>query len=216
MELLEKIRKPLIVVAAVPAVIALIAAPVAMNRSAIFIFLSLFILLGAVIVAFYHRGEAKRTVFTFLLVAFLGWFVEMLGVKTGAIFGVYTYGETLGIKALGVPFVVGIHWAVLIYLAYAATSMLPANNRRMAAAAGLIVIYDIFLEPAASRLGMWHFERNDVPFQNYVSWFLLSYLLLNLVRRSKLEYTNSMATPIFAMQLIFLLLLDIILLTFKI
>lgn len=215
MVVLDKIRKPLLVAIATLVVLGLLAVPVAMDKSDVSLFVGLFTFLGAIIVALYHRGEYKRTVYTFLLVAFLGWFVEMLGVKTGAIFGVYTYGETLGIKVLGVPLVVGIHWAVLIYMAYAATSMLPANNRRMAAAAGLIVIYDIFLEPAASHLGMWHFERNDVPFQNYVSWFLLSYLLLNLVRKTKLEYSNTMAAPILVMQLVFLLLLDILLLTIQ-
>lgn len=163
----------------------------------------------------YHRGDIKRAIFLFAIVAIIAWFVVLVGVKTGAIFGVFSYGSAIGMKVLGVPLLVGFGWAILIYMSFEATRMLTANNRRMAAAAGLMVAYDILLEPVAKHLKLWQFERNEVPFQNYVVWFLLAYVLLNLVRKSKIGYSNPVVIPLLTVQLAFLLLLDIILLAYK-
>ncbi|MBK6998097.1 MAG: carotenoid biosynthesis protein [Lewinellaceae bacterium] len=42
--------------------------------------------------------------------------VEIVGVKTGLLFGAYQYGENLGPKFFGVPPLIGINWVVLTFL----------------------------------------------------------------------------------------------------
>ena len=46
----------------------------------------------------------------------IGFFIEVIGVKTGLLFGVYHYGDSLGLKWLNVPLVMGINWILLSLL----------------------------------------------------------------------------------------------------
>ena len=48
--------------------------------------------------------------------AIAGWFLEVQGVRTGQIFGVYSYGKTLGFKLINVPITIGLNWLVLVLL----------------------------------------------------------------------------------------------------
>ena len=41
---------------------------------------------------------------------FTGMITEILGVQFGWIFGDYQYGSQLGVKVLGVPFLIGVNW----------------------------------------------------------------------------------------------------------
>lgn len=43
--------------------------------------------------------------------------VEVIGVATGRVFGVYRYGAVLGWKLAGVPFVIGFNWALTVLAA---------------------------------------------------------------------------------------------------
>jgi putative membrane protein len=211
----EKYKKPLLFVMGAAFTVGLVGIPMTLDTPEYFKVSSLFLLASAVLLLLFHQGERKRLAITMVLVAFLGWLVEVIGVKTGAVFGSYGYGLSLGPKVLDVPVLIGLNWAMLIYMTFLATAMLPLTNRRLTASAGLMVLYDIMLEPAASKLGMWQFANNDVPFQNYVVWFLLSMLFLQLVRYSKASYYNPIAVPLFWMQLIFFMLLNIIFFAIK-
>lgn len=63
-----------------------------------------------------------------------GIFLEYAGVTTGKIFGSYHYGRTLGTGWQGVPYLIGLNWAALIFspLAYwqdaSATLMAPRSS----------------------------------------------------------------------------------------
>jgi uncharacterized membrane protein len=73
----------------------------------------------------------------------------------------------------------------------------------------LMVLYDLFLEPAAMRLDMWSWEGGRIPFSNYAAWFLLSVLFHTLVRITGEEKINSRALPLFAVQIGFFAVMDI-------
>ncbi|MEO8172143.1 MAG: carotenoid biosynthesis protein, partial [Sediminibacterium sp.] len=54
--------------------------------------------------------------FVFLLLVFLtGFGAEMIGVNTGRLFGNYYYGEVLGPKRNGVPWLIGLNWFIVIF-----------------------------------------------------------------------------------------------------
>ena len=47
----------------------------------------------------------KKFLIAFFSIAFLGFIIEVIGVKTGLIFGKYSYGNGLGFKLLDVPII---------------------------------------------------------------------------------------------------------------
>jgi putative membrane protein len=73
----------------------------------------------------------------------------------------------------------------------------------------LMVLYDLFLEPAATRLDMWSWEGGIIPLRNYAGWFLFSALFHALVRITGEERINSRALPLFAVQMVFFAVIDL-------
>jgi putative membrane protein len=45
----------------------------------------------------------------------IGFFSETVGVKTGLIFGEYSYGKALGFQWMQVPLLIGLNWFIIIY-----------------------------------------------------------------------------------------------------
>ena len=122
--------------------------------------------------------SSSKAKFTFVIAFVLGMGVEILGVATGEVFGVYYYGDNMGLKLLGVPYIIGLYWAVLV----SATSMIVRNifnSIFLTAVSGAMamVILDIFMEVMAGRLDFWHFEKDIVPMQNYIVWFIVAFIL---------------------------------------
>jgi len=62
-------------------------------------------------------SSCKRTDFYISLIAvsIIGFLIEVIGVKTGYIFGRYYYGQSLGYHLLSVPLLIGLNWGVLLY-----------------------------------------------------------------------------------------------------
>jgi putative membrane protein len=160
----------------------------------------------------FHENPDKRLYFSWLIIFLLGYFVEVIGVNTGLIFGEYNYGESLGIKWLETPVVMGVNWLLLIY----SSSVLVARfttNRWLAALAGscLMVLFDLALEPVAIRLDMWNWHLSPIPVQNYVAWFVISFLFFLLQGLFVKKIENKIAVTMFIVQLLFFLVINIIL-----
>ncbi len=116
--------------------------------------------------------------------------LEAAGVATGAIFGPYGYGSSLGPKILDVPLVIGFNW-MLVVLGGVNLAGIIGIGRGVAgrtdedgpcpicvalAAGAACVILDLSLEPVAKRLDYWIFYTPAVPLQNYIAWFLIAAL----------------------------------------
>jgi putative membrane protein len=113
-----------------------------------------------------------------LLVPFaFGMVAEWLGVNYGLIFGDYSYGNNLGPKIWGVPWMIGINWAILVFLS-ASIAQRFTKNLWIGAAIGaaLMVTLDFIIEIVAPYFDFWEFECNIVPLQNYIGWFVVSFL----------------------------------------
>ena len=54
----------------------------------------------------------SKNVFYLLIVFIWGMLAEIIGVNTGLIFGSYNYGDSLGIKVMDVPILIGINWII--------------------------------------------------------------------------------------------------------
>lgn len=137
-----------------------------------------------------------------ILVAALGFFVEVLGVKTEFIFGSYFYGNSLGYKLFSVPLLIGINWSILLYCT-AQLSKFKNSFVNALFGAFLMVILDFFIEQNAAKFDFWYWKNSIIPFQNYVAWFLISFLLNLLVQKYLAQKPNFTAKVFYFVQLIF-------------
>lgn len=112
---------------------------------------------------------------------------EAVGVATGAVFGAYVYGPTLGWKVLGVPLIIAFNWVLVVNGAVCiADWILPPRagaGRRIALpllAGAIAAAFDWVMEPVAIRLDYWTWAGGSIPLQNYAAWFGLAALLAAL------------------------------------
>jgi putative membrane protein len=118
----------------------------------------------------------------------LTFFIEVLGVETGLVFGDYNYGSTLGPEVFDVPVVIGFNWVLVVVGAVILSNWFFKNIYIASFAAGLIsMVFDIFLEPVAIELDYWTWTGGDIPIQNYIAWFIIaaifSFAFLKIVGR---------------------------------
>ncbi|MBD3187047.1 carotenoid biosynthesis protein [Candidatus Bathyarchaeota archaeon] len=103
--------------------------------------------------------------------------IEALGVATGAIFGPYAYGSTLGFQVLEVPLVIGFNW-MLIILGITLEIKRKIHNPIHAAliTAILVTFLDAIIEPVAMHHDYWNWLVPGIPVQNFIAWFIISFL----------------------------------------
>ena len=145
-----------------------------------------------------------------LAIYFSGFFVEALGVNTGWIFGEYKYLSVMGLKVFETPLLIGINWVILIFGVADITNRFQVHPLfRILLGAGLMLIFDVALEPNAIRMEMWQWKGGNIPTQNYLAWYAISALML--IPASKiLKRPNPVASSIFLLQLAFFLVLNLI------
>jgi putative membrane protein len=150
--------------------------------------------------------EKNQKLYGLFAAAFIiGIGTEMIGVKTGFLFGQYEYGNALGFKINGVPLLIGINWFIIVYASGMLARQLrqlftppcgatgrPAFSRWLGTSmvidgAVIATLFDVIMEPAAVRLGFWSWQNGDIPLMNYLSWFMVSVVILYLMRSVSLR-----------------------------
>ena len=171
----------------------------------VFRFLTPFNLVASLVILLLFHNEWNRNFLIFsLLTFFSGYFIEVVGVKTGIIFGNYQYETTLGFKILGVPPVIGINWLLLVYCvgsSFCHTSR-PLYSKVIYGAL-LLTMFDFLVEPIAIRLRMWSWTDGLPPLQNYIGWFIVSALLLTLFHALNFRKDNKIALWLLILQICF-------------
>ncbi len=172
------------------------------------------------------QKEKNIYFFIFLLITIVvGFVVEYTGTNTALIFGHYTYGNILGLKIFGLPLIIAVNWFIVIYCAGVTTQLYEnkmlkrINEKGMSINAGvqtisfvidaslLAVLFDWMIEPVADKLGYWKWEGGDIPFYNYVCWFIISALLFALFQQLPFTKRNIFAVHLLIIQLLFFLVL---------
>jgi bisanhydrobacterioruberin hydratase len=179
----------------------------------------------------WSQPEKKFSFYIFVLISFLGGMIsEMIGVQTGLLFGLYTYGPIMGFQFANVPLIIGLNWFVVLYSALATvhffmdnlflkagllkavSSCSPINIKRIFVGALLAVFFDWVMEPVAMKLGFWTWAGDgQIPLLNYLSWFLIATIFLSIFRVLKIKPDNIFAVHLFLIQIMFFLLLRIFL-----
>lgn len=146
----------------------------------------------------------RNIVLSFVTIFLIGFFVEVVGVKTGLLFGTYKYGAPLGWKLWEVPLTIGINWFLLALSSYAICKSVVKNNLLVILFASLIMtLVDVLIEPVAIALDFWSWELVKPPLQNYAMWFMVSAVIHTLLCFIKPNVKTAPAYLILASQIVF-------------
>ena len=165
---------------------------------------------GLVLWCCYERNRDSRLWYWLLAAYWFTFFTEAAGVATGAIFGRYTYGPTMWVQWLGVPFMIALNWCVLTLAANDLVDrLLPGMPAAVGAAVAGIVLafYDVAIEPVAIRLDYWNWAAGSIPVQNYVAWAVVGALISLPLRLLDIRFRTPVLPVYFFAQLVFFLLL---------
>jgi putative membrane protein len=169
----------------------------------------LIILLNFLIVIIFQKNKFNKKFLLFFILFYLFFFfIEVLGVKTGKIFGSYFYGKSLGFKIFETPVLIGLNWIFLIYLTFAFSELFKISDKfKIILGSLLMLFYDFILEKVAPLMGLWFWEGNSVPFLNYFSWFIFALISHFILRFFKFEIKNVFAVFIYFLHIIFYLII---------
>ncbi len=169
------------------------------------------LMLCLILLLWNHKDFGKPFLLFSLLTFLSGFFIEVAGVKTKMIFGDYAYGDTLGIKLLDVPLIIGVNWLLLVYCIGVISNKLPASTMvKSLFGAALLTATDLFIEVVAVKYDFWEFACSIPPPQNFMAWFVISFVLLLLFYSLNFNKENKLASILFAVQLIFFMILAFI------
>ena len=137
-----------------------------------FLFLINIFVFGVCLIRFFSY---RLLMISFLILLFT-FLIEVIGIKTGKIFGYYHYGNVFSITLFDVPLVIGFNWLMLIM---SANSLVRHWVKReyliLFCVAILVMVFDLLLEPVSIKLGYWTWENNAIPVQNYLAWFFIAF-----------------------------------------
>ena len=175
------------------------------------------LIISSVILFINHKIWYSDFAVKIIIVGVLGYFIEVTGVKTGMLFGEYTYGESLGFKVLDVPLIMAVNWMILCYLSLSFGVRLFKNNiLSVAFAGGLMTLLDVFIEPVAIKYDFWMWFQNgvaspaEIPLQNYLMWFIFA-VALNFILVSDMRRASNKVWPyLLAIMTVFFVTLNLI------
>jgi len=146
----------------------------------------------------------KKFIIAFFSIAFLGFIIEVIGVKTGLIFGKYSYGNGLGIKLLDVPLIISINWAMLICAGIRIVSSIFANKIKVLVVAALLVTgIDLLIEQVAPKLNFWQFEGGLPGIHNYLGWIGVAFFISYFFYPTIIKGNRTVSLLILILQIIF-------------
>ncbi len=151
----------------------------------------------------YPLNSTKKWLLTTVFFA-AGMLVEWTGVHYGFLFGEYYYGQNLGPKVDGVPWLIGINWAMLVLITGAIASKIARHILwQVVFGAALMVGLDFFIEVSAPVFDFWIWETGTAPFRNYVAWFAIAAILHFLYQRARLQGDVLFSSHLYAAQFVF-------------
>lgn len=145
-----------------------------------FILLSTPVVLAVILgLVLYFWDQPLKTKYVALaVVSLFGFLVELVGVKTGLLFGDYTYGNLLGWKIFGTPLMIGLLWFIVSLSCWQISGLYWKHRLvRYGLAVVLLVSFDLVLEQFAISYKFWSWQNISVPLSNYLTWALVGSLI---------------------------------------
>ncbi|MDZ7291802.1 MAG: carotenoid biosynthesis protein [candidate division KSB1 bacterium] len=184
------------------------------------------ITLLSLVLGFAHFRHLQNNETQRVLKKYLSWtafvlagsfFIELAGVKSGVIFGVYAYGDTLQPTLWEVPLAIGFAWLTMVLSATATAQRMIGPRLARApwltalSVAFFMVIFDFFMEPAAMKLGYWNWHHGTVPWRNYFAWFVFGCFFSYTGLRLRLFTSGipAVATHAYLAQLLYFIMVNL-------
>ena len=159
---------------------------------------------------FLLTDRSKKFYIWFIITFLFTYLMEVLGVKTGLVFGEYVYGKTLGFKLFEVPLLIGTNWVFVVLGSILLCEKYFKNTFLVAFATGLIsFIFDFIMEPVAINYDYWTWSGGSIPLQNYIAWFSIAFLAALLYKLLKVKITSKLPKHFVIVQFIFFSLLNL-------
>jgi bisanhydrobacterioruberin hydratase len=147
----------------------------------------------------------KSLVWAQVAVFMFGYCIELLGTKTGIVFGEYRYLNNLGTKILETPLLMGANWVITVFCSLSFVKFVPSKNiiLKSVIATVIMVGLDLLIEPVSENLGFWAWNLGHAPFQNYIAWFLFGFLINYLILKFVNLSNNWLGMWLYLLQFLF-------------
>lgn len=160
--------------------------------------------LGTIVLYQTYKSSESNFTLWILITYLFTFFTEVIGVKTGLIFGDYNYGQSLGFKLFDVPLIIGLNWTLIILGSIIFVKTFSENFLVSSIAASLIaVIFDFVMEPVAIKLDYWSWSENIIPLQNYLAWFVLAFISSLIYNYLKVKINSKISIHYVLAQFVF-------------
>ena len=169
----------------------------------------LLLMLGLMI---FTLNDRSMNIIKFAIGVYLAaFFIEVIGVNTGQIFGFYTYGTALGVKLWATPLLIGVNWLILVYCTGVFLEKFNLKSQWLFSAlgAGILLGIDFLIEPVAIRFDYWSWFEGVIPVQNYLGWYIFSYFLFLFFSALNFNKNNYAAVVLLFAQLCFFIALNL-------
>jgi len=157
-------------------------------------------------------GDYTVNIRIFAIIVYLaGFFIEVAGVNTGLIFGDYSYGDALGLKLFSTPLLIGVNWLILVFCTGVFLEQFKFKSSFVFSLLGALILLslDFLIEPIAIRFDYWSWAGGEIPLQNYLGWYIFSFLLFWIFRGLDFQKQNKAAIVLLFAQAGFFLVLNI-------
>ena len=155
---------------------------------------------GASLLALAQRWRVSRILGALAGIFLLTLAVEALGAATGIPFGRYQYTAALQPQVAGVPLLIPLAWAMMLFPAWGVTEAILLRRRPrlgrayrlvFAGTAGLVfTAWDLYLDPQMVAHGLWVWDQPGgyfgIPWSNYLGWWLTATLISWLLQPGEL------------------------------
>jgi uncharacterized membrane protein len=164
------------------------------------------LLLSVGLILYQAKNSSIKFYISLLSIAIIGFFAEVIGVKTALIFGNYEYGDAFGYKIFEVPLMIGLNWAILAY----STLQIVNFKSRIAnafSASFLMVFLDFFIEQNAEKYDFWYWADSQIPLKNYQDWFIVAFILTVAFEPILKPKENKLSKQFYFIQVLFFVIL---------
>lgn len=159
-----------------------------------------------------HERPRKNLLYCFLTIIILGYIIELIAFQTQAVFGVFSFGNTLGLKLFGTPLLIGIHWFLLgLGSAYFIRWIFTSHVMWVLGGALLTIIGFVITDPVAQSLDIWSWENYSFTFQNYSIRFIVSIAMQMVILLFLKKEKNQFAGYFFILTTLFFIISNLVL-----
>ena len=156
------------------------------------------------IVIFCLTDQSYKVIQAISIPLILGFITEVMGVNFDLVYGSYAYGDNLGPKLLGVPFIICINWCLLTMVtADVAKRVVQNKSLRILIGGFLMMFLDVLIEISAPRFDFWEFKDGNVPLQNYIGWMVVACLAHMWYQSFKIETNSKISSHVLVCMFVF-------------